>query len=80
LGLAFIITSKRDISNQLLQRGIQYKKLLNSISEHDKNEQGSISAALSNWVGPAGQISNQYLEDLIEIQRLKYIIKGKYST
>ena len=27
---------------------------LNSISEGDKNKQGSISAALSNWVGLTG--------------------------
>ena len=30
---------------------------LNCISEDDKNKQGSIAAAMSNWVGPAGQIS-----------------------
>ncbi|WP_133055288.1 hypothetical protein [Niastella koreensis] len=47
---------------------------LNSITDDDKNKQGSISAALSNWVGVAGQISNRFLNNLIDIQRLKYVI------
>jgi hypothetical protein len=36
----------------------------NSISDSDKNKQGSISAALSSLVGRTGQISNLLIQDL----------------
>lgn len=49
---------------------------LNCIPEEDNNKQDSIAAALSNFVGAAGPISNQYWEDLIDIQRLKHLING----
>ena len=42
-------------------------------TESDNNKQDSISAALSSLVRQAGQISNQYLDDLMEIQRLKHL-------
>jgi hypothetical protein len=45
---------------------------LNCISEDDNNEQGSITAALSNLVGAAG--FELYLADLLEIQKLKCIL------
>jgi hypothetical protein len=31
---------------------------------------------LSSKVGSTGQISNQYLEDLMKIQRLKYLVNA----
>jgi hypothetical protein len=47
---------------------------LNIITRGDKQKQDGIKTVLSNWVGAAGRLSNQYIEDLKEIQRIKHII------
>ena len=48
---------------------------LNSITGGDKQKQDGIDTVLSNWVGTAGQISNLFIKDLKEINRLIYFNK-----
>jgi hypothetical protein len=49
-----LLPPKWDILTEKGKRGISAIPHLNSISESDKNKQGSISAALSNLVGRTG--------------------------
>jgi hypothetical protein len=52
-----VLTSKLNLLFEPIAR-------LNSITGDDKNKQGSIAAALSDLVGPAGQMSNLLIWDL----------------
>lgn len=49
---------------------------LNCISEDDINKQGSIAATFSNFVEATG--FEQYLSDLLEIQKLRSIVPQKH--